>query len=407
MEKQKMNVATLVIVIAIVLIVGVIVGVFIGKNTSQVQIGRENKVVETDLQTSKDYEGSKQEERLTIPSLFTSNAKKVKDEKYILKVSDYSNIFQLTIEDGVPKIRTIKTPDEIEGYGLDVTKIKINNTMQKINGFTKKVVDACIISDEHQIAACTFIFLMEDGTVEYSTLQSMIDNISTQGKIEGLSNIIRLQKVNIASQNPDNTAIVIDNNNDYYDVLKYINEGDLSSKEEVNRKLEDLAWVLRDIECEIGQLPSNENILANLENKYYLAWSAMNHDTNERSKFQGINANGEAETGARAVKTEEFIKYYQKIYQEDLDIEQLLKTKVGNKLTVKNGMMYSHIITGYSQDVFKIEVEDIKLNEKNNVYTLSANYLRNTNNENKKIEIQYQKDTNSQTNILKSISFIQ
>lgn len=82
MEKQKMNIATLVIVIAIVLIMGVIAGVLIGKNMSQVQtskkgeeekIQQENKVIknettQTNLQDSTGYASSKQEEKLIVPS---------------------------------------------------------------------------------------------------------------------------------------------------------------------------------------------------------------------------------------------------------------------------------------------------------------------------------------------------
>lgn len=166
--------------------------------------------------------------QFVIPSLFTSNAKKintsVNNVEYSLNISDDSKSFLINIENGVPTIATtLNATSVFEGYGLDITKTKINGTKQKINGFTKKVVDACTISDEHQFMGSTFIFLMEDGTVEYSSLQNMLDKVSTQGIIKGLKDIIRLQKVELSNSGwADSSAIAIDKDNNYYDVSEYI-----------------------------------------------------------------------------------------------------------------------------------------------------------------------------------------
>lgn len=165
--------------------------------------------------------------QLVIPSLFTSNAKKintsVNDVEYSLNISDDSKSFLINIKNGVPTIATHLTANQFEEqFGL--SNIKINGSQQKINGFTKKVVDACTISDEHQFMGTTFIFLMEDGTVEYSSLQNMLNNISTQGTIKELKDIIRLQKVELSNSGwEDSSAIAIDKDNNYYDVSEYTN----------------------------------------------------------------------------------------------------------------------------------------------------------------------------------------
>lgn len=166
--------------------------------------------------------------KLVIPSLFTSNAKKtntsVNEVEYSLRILDDAKSFVLKIENGVPTIMTTLKANQLKEYGLDVDNIKINGTAQKVNGFTKKVVDACTISDEHQFMGITFIFLMEDGTVEYSRLQNMLDNVSTQGAVKELKNIVRLQKVELSNTGwEDSSAIAIDKDNNYYDVSEYMN----------------------------------------------------------------------------------------------------------------------------------------------------------------------------------------
>ena len=169
--------------------------------------------------------GTNETEQSITPSLFTSNAKKTnQDVEYSLSILDDSKNFRIRIKEGVPTITTVFKAEQLKEYGVDISKIKINEKEQKINGFTKKVVDACTITDEHQLIGTTFVFLMEDGTLEYSKLQNMIENISTQGSIKELKNIIKLQKVELSNPGwEDTSAIAIDKDNNYYDVSEYIN----------------------------------------------------------------------------------------------------------------------------------------------------------------------------------------
>lgn len=187
----------------------------------------ENTVTNNTVKANEIVENkTKETAKFVIPSLFTSNAKKTDTSvNYTLNISDDSKSFLINIENGVPTITTgLNAKSVFEGYGLDISKTKINGTKQKINGFTKKVVDACIISDEHQFMGIIFVFLMEDGTVEYSKLQNMLDKVSTQGAIKELKDMIRLQKVELLNSGwADSSAIAIDKDNNYYDVSQYIN----------------------------------------------------------------------------------------------------------------------------------------------------------------------------------------
>lgn len=214
-EKKKIKIGWgMAISILIILIILLIGGFLLYKNHT--------KIVELEDIIAKQ---KVEKEEIIMPSLFTSNAKKTNDDvEYSLSLSDDSKSFQIKIKEGVPTIATVFKAEQLKEYGLDVSKIKINEKEQKINGFTKKVVDACTITDEHQLIGTTFVFLMEDGTIEYSNLQNMIENVSTQETIKELKNIIRLQKVELSNPGwEDSSAIAIDKDNNYYDMSEYIN----------------------------------------------------------------------------------------------------------------------------------------------------------------------------------------
>lgn len=247
MEEKKVIKVSLGIVISMIIIVVILLvgGFVLYKNNTKIaeledtiakqkienekiiakDLETENTVINNTVKANQTIENKSTEiVQLVMPSLFTSNAKKIDTSvNYTLNLSDDSKSFLINIENGVPTITTSLKADQFKEYGLDIGKIKINATKQKINGFTKKVVDACTISDEHQFMGITFVFLMEDGTVEYSRLQNMIDNVSTQGAIKELKDIIRLQKVELSNSGwADSSAIAIDKNNNYYDVSEYI-----------------------------------------------------------------------------------------------------------------------------------------------------------------------------------------
>lgn len=196
---------------------------------ANIENNKENIVENTQVNQEKINQENKDSkiDKFVIPSLFTSNAKKlnesVENVKYGLSVSDSERNFIINVENGIPTITTTLDTSKIKEIGFDVSKIKMDKTYKKISGFNKKVVDICTVFDEHQFMNCTFLFLMEDGTVEYSTLQNLINNLSSEGKIKQLNNIVRLQKVELQNSNwSDSSAIAIDKDNNYYDVSEYI-----------------------------------------------------------------------------------------------------------------------------------------------------------------------------------------
>ena len=144
----------------------------------------------------------------------------INNEHYKNKVDSK---YKINIENGVPTISTTIEKKALLDIGWENSRIKLDNTQQKITGFTKKVVDVVTIRDEHTALNACFIFLMEDGTLEYSTEVNMIENVSTQGKIEGLENIVKLQKYLYSSYDiEDTSAMAIDKNNVNYNVESYL-----------------------------------------------------------------------------------------------------------------------------------------------------------------------------------------
>lgn len=67
-----------------------------------------------------------------------------------------------------------------------------------------------------------FVFLMEDGTLEYSSAKNMLTTLTTEGKVENVSNIQRIHECEVGFQNDDeggiNTIIALDYENNMYDI---------------------------------------------------------------------------------------------------------------------------------------------------------------------------------------------
>ena len=51
---------------------------------------------------------------------------------------------------------------------------------------------------------------MEDGSVEHSSIQNMSNNLTTEGKINNLANIVRLQNVQIPSNSSVGSGYISD-----------------------------------------------------------------------------------------------------------------------------------------------------------------------------------------------------
>jgi uncharacterized protein YxeA len=155
MEKKPIKVSfetVITIIIAVIILIGC--GVILYKNNikidqleekiakqedskANIENNKENIVENTQVNQEKINQENKDSkiDKFVIPSLFTSNAKKlnesVENVKYGLSVSDSERNFIINVENGIPTITTTLDTSKIKEIGFDVSKIKMDKTYKK------------------------------------------------------------------------------------------------------------------------------------------------------------------------------------------------------------------------------------------------------------------------------------
>lgn len=164
--------------------------------------------------------------QLSIENATPKNVDKTVEAYYQIEYCG-NNIFTITIDQGKASILTNKEPQEfvIEGLVTNTSELKLEYGKQKpLTGFNKKIVDVKFGWGQ-QVSGSIACFLMEDGTVEYSTINNLVKNLSSQGKVENLSNIEKIVSVNTKYADGGSTTILaIDNENNLYDIGYMINK---------------------------------------------------------------------------------------------------------------------------------------------------------------------------------------
>ena len=243
----KMSVSAFLLIFAIFVI---IIMAFVIYNLYNEKITSTEKVSNANIQTNEDVNSVKTNnttssneaesendetkenmatnEKFVVPSLTTGTMKKASDKASSYSLLLNSKYYSISIEDGIPYIRWYTLNDEdaddlsLKNWAKQLN-VTINSGMQKITGFTKQVVDVHIGGIGQDFTGEVLIFQMEDGTIEYSTIKNMMQNVSTQGKIEGLNNIVKLQDVNVYIGDGGNASIIaIDKDNNCYDLDEFI-----------------------------------------------------------------------------------------------------------------------------------------------------------------------------------------
>lgn len=159
----------------------------------------------------------------TVPSLYTSSMKNPsKNALYSLPLN--TAYCSITIENGIPYISWYSEVDNFIQELANQNKVKLTTEKQKIKNLTKNVVDIHFGGIGQDGLSSVFIFLMEDGTLAYSTIENMIKNTSSQGIIDGLTNIIKIQNVSVSYGEGGGHAsiIAIDKDNNSFDLHDYI-----------------------------------------------------------------------------------------------------------------------------------------------------------------------------------------
>lgn len=182
----------------------------------------ENEIEETN---SKENNETKNNTKFVAPSIHTGIAKNVEEDARYELIMANESYFWAEIEDGKVYIGTgMGMNDEALYRWVETDQVKIKNQQsQEIAGFNKKVVDVHFANLSQNDIATHVLFLMEDGTVEYSSINNIIINATSQGKLEGLENIIKVQDVEVYYDDGGHcSTILIDKDNNYYDIAKYI-----------------------------------------------------------------------------------------------------------------------------------------------------------------------------------------
>ena len=217
-----------IIAILLVLIVVFFYNTTMEKNNLQAKVSElEATIEENGIQSSISENNS--DSKLQIPSVYVADTKNlVKGVNYDLGAGD--GYFHISTRNNKITVTFSKDEKELKQLAnslkIDEKDIKVEpHKGIEVTGFSKKVIDVemgCIGQD---ITSAIFVFLMEDGTVEYSDVKNMITKVNTQGKIEGLKDIIRIQNVDVWAPEDSGhvSMIAIDKDNVCYDISDYIN----------------------------------------------------------------------------------------------------------------------------------------------------------------------------------------
>lgn len=166
------------------------------------------------------------EAEFKAPSLATSKAK-IAENNASYNFNYEGDVFSGRIENGEPYLTCKKEKNWIVDTAIaKENEIKMEQYKEcKISGFSKKVVEIYEGFFGQQDVERYILFLMEDGTVEYSTISNLVKNLSTQGQVKNASNIVKLQNVSVGYmvENGEieggiSSVIAIDKDNNFYDL---------------------------------------------------------------------------------------------------------------------------------------------------------------------------------------------
>lgn len=186
----------------------------------------ENKTTE---QNKKEQEVSKETENLgTLNVKFDPNKIKTKTEgmKYKNKIQYVDSItgMSITLEEG--KVYLYTEPDN-QTHKEIFPKATKKLEGQEITGFSSNIVEVHFAYFGTDVSPAKIVFLMEDGTVEYADSKKIIENSEfvSAGKIEGISNIVKIESVEVEyydetgnSEGGAGTNVAIDKEGYAYDL---------------------------------------------------------------------------------------------------------------------------------------------------------------------------------------------
>ena len=161
---------------------------------------------------------------LEIPSAIGgNNAYLDSTAKYRVLARERFFTLELTQKGKVYITMTKDQQDQLEEFGIIQSSYAVGLELgekNEIKGINGKVVDFKFGRFGDSTKDSALIFLLEDGTVEYTEFNNLVGNCTTEGKIKDLKNIIKLQNVvRVYEDDEDKDSIVaIDSQNNVYDI---------------------------------------------------------------------------------------------------------------------------------------------------------------------------------------------
>lgn len=165
---------------------------------------------------------------------FNGNKMKVKMDDSIYGDVRYDSIEGITIilEDDGKATVTVMPDNEVYKMLYPDTEVDIQN--QELTGFDGKIASVYFANFGDDIEPCKILFLMEDGSVEYIDSEKMIKSKDqkyvSEGKIEGLENIVHFENVAVAFEDENGereggtlTVVAVDKDGYSYDLDQLIN----------------------------------------------------------------------------------------------------------------------------------------------------------------------------------------
>ena len=121
----------------------------------------------------------------------------------------------------------------------------------------------------------------------------------------------------------------------------------------------------------------DENVLKDVKTKYWITLYTMLGDTTVSNKIiKELRPDGTYETGGIAIDTEAFMNYYYNIFNEQLNEGELLNANIEGGITIKDNKIYGQIVTGWGYPQFIFKSNKLKLNKKDDTYTLYVDLLK-------------------------------
>lgn len=170
----------------------------------------------------------------------------------------------------------------------------------------------------------------------------------------------------------------------YNSTLKNQDEIKLTEEEKntINEKLKNsiqnpLRIILNFQDLEIDY---NTNILNDEKNRFEIVWENMMNSSEYKDKFVfNKDPDENDKEGIAYINEELFKQYYEKVLNYNYLSQNVISGNVYNGVTINNGNIYGSFIENFNNSEFMLQVDKLKYNKENGMYTCDINFITSLN----------------------------